>query len=950
MNVLSALSFSVILTWAAVSALPADTSGIIELDPVSSDPAASPAPADTDIILSDTSLAASDSMPAIEKMPELVHFVKAGYPDSLIKKGVEGTVAMDLVVSDSGSVDSVAVAGGLLPALDSAAVRAARQFRFSPAVSQGKPIAVLLRYEYHFSIDEVVDSLALSDSVNFSGALVEMGTRTPVADAMVVLTFSDTATEKSPGVPFSRYLRKIGSIEGQYLEEDRLVTLSDSTGHFRFRGLPGCSLSVSVVLTGYKPFADEERISRAEGTDVLYRLERQSYSEYEIVVYGKAPKKEVAKRTLTLQEIKKIPGFGGDAVRVIQAMPGVARPFFGTGQIIVRGAGSGDNQYFLDGIPIPYVYHFGGLKSNYNSEALESVDFYPGGFGVRYGNALGGIIEIKGRQPKKDRWHGLVDVNLFDAAFLFETAVTREFSFLLSARRSYVADVLTFALEHILHQQLPFTVAPFYWDYLFRADYTPNPDHHFYLTLFGPKDKLELIQAEVRGGSVSISDNTGELSNENKFHIQFIGWDWKAARSLTNEFRYGLYEITDEVSILGYFNSTGKALAHGIRDQLRWAPDSALATYAGLDMTIVPYRHILATLSYTNAVEKDTTDFLFGPYAGYAYVEWKPARKLLLSPGLRYDYYPELDYSGSALPEFWENQPNITTRFSGEPSFRMSARYQLSDAHTVKGAAGTYTQTPQPLGQAIHKTWGNPYLPAEKGSQYVLGWEWQITDLVNLDLQGYYNRQWDNARMASNQEIAEQHTPPYLGNGRARMKGVELFLRHTQSDRFFGWVAYSLARSERWSYRYNEWVLYDRDILNNLQIIGSWRLPFNMEAGFRARYTDGYPVTPVAGIDYYDATYFYYQPKYGEPASERMAPYIGLDGRIEKKFVFNRWMLTAYLEAVNIAHYLRFVKKKDGSPLYEPPETDFYIYNYDYTQKNVLSDIPRVSVGISAEF
>ena len=45
------------------------------------------------------------------------------------------------------------------------------------------------------------------------------------------------------------------------------------------------------------------------------------------------------------------------------------------------------------------------------------------------------------------------------------------------------------------------TIAPFYWDYIGRVDYDINEKHHTYLTLFGVKDKTELMSSDVRGGS-----------------------------------------------------------------------------------------------------------------------------------------------------------------------------------------------------------------------------------------------------------------------------------------------------------------------------------------------------------------------------------------------------------------------------------------------------------------
>ncbi|MBD3321561.1 MAG: TonB-dependent receptor plug domain-containing protein, partial [Chitinivibrionales bacterium] len=690
---------------------------------------------------------------------------------------------------------------------------------------------------------------------------------------------------------------------------------------------------------------------------VIYRLERESYSEYEIVVYGKAKKKEVAKRTLNLQEIRKVPGFGGDAVKVIQALPGVARPFFGGGEIIVRGAGSEDNQYYLEGMTIPYIYHFGGLKSNYNSEALQSVEFFPGGFGTRYGNALGGVVEIKGRPYKKDRWHGFADVNAFDASFMFESPITDNTGIIVTARRSYIADVLSFVVQDVLKQQLPFTVVPFYWDYTLRLDIEPWKKHHFFLTAFGAKDKLELISTDVRGGSLEIDDETDRISTNLYFHMGILGWDYDITEQLTNELRYSFLYLVQELSAFGFVKAEAVGKGHHIRDALTWELNPQFTLKGGLDILYGPLTHKMSSVVNTGDITKDTTDYIFGPYGAYLSLEWKPKENILVIPGYRIDYYPEIDYKGSVFPEFRdydiddEGGFDNETRYPVEPSLRISARYEFIENHTAKGSFGNYSQTPKPLGQATHPTWGNPELESTKGRQFVLGYEWQITDLISADIQGYLNRQWNIARFPDEKEFFQNpDLPPFIDNGKGKMMGFELFFKHDQGKRFFGWLTYSLSRSERYSYRDGKWALYERDIPNNAQLIASYRLPYNMEIGTRLRYTDGYPTTPIYGPKLYDLTYFYYEAQSGKENSDRMEPYVGFDLRFEKKFVFNNWMLTLYQETLNIVHLLRFAKNPDGDPVFEPPETDFYIWDYNYRHKNALSDVPRTSVGILAEF
>ncbi|MBD3317749.1 MAG: TonB family protein, partial [Chitinivibrionales bacterium] len=464
-----------------------------------------------------------DAEDAIAVMPSLTRFVEADYPQEVYGKGIEGTVLMDLVVNDGGHVDSAAVVKGLHPLLDSNAVAAARQFVFSPArLGSGEAVPVLLQYEYRFSLDEIVEKIERYP--NFTGRLIEQGTRKPIADAMVVIAFIDTLSDTTLDVPFDAYRERIGSFDGQYLEEDRLVTLTDSLGRFTFYSLPACEIEVSAPLSGYEQFRETETINPGEQLQAKYYLRRLSYSDYEIVVYGKGEEKEVSRRSLSLQEVKKVPGLGGDAVKVVQAMPGVARSSFGLGNIVVRGAPSWDTEYLLDGVEISQVFHY-GIKSTYNSEALESVDFYPGGFGVRYGSSIAGVVEITGRRPKTDRWHGYADLSSMDGSFFVEGPINEKASVLASARRSFIGEIIRFGIDRIDYN-FGVTAYPFYWDYLVRADYDFTPQSHAYLTLFGYRDSMSMVAPTFRGGSEEVDDAVNEMGMSLTENRAIVGWDW----------------------------------------------------------------------------------------------------------------------------------------------------------------------------------------------------------------------------------------------------------------------------------------------------------------------------------------------------------------------------------------------------------------------------------------
>jgi TonB family protein len=877
----------------------------------------------------------ADSLPPIDSMPRLLEFVKAQYPADLVRKGVEGQVVLDLVVDTAGRVDSVAVVRGFNPVLDSCAAVAAKQFRFRPAIAAGAPVPVLMEYAYRFTLDEIVSTI--ERYVNFKGKLLERGTRAPVRDAVMAVLFPDTAADKSLSVPFSAYLKKIGSFGGQHVEGGSVIATTDSLGRFSFTSLPSGPITLKVICPGYEQLVENETLHPGQVTEITYHIQRfSSYGDNEVVVYGKAEEKEVAEHTLTLNEVKKVPGFGGDAVKVVQALPGVARTNLLGSQIVVRGASTADSRFFLDGVQIPVLFHFGGLKSTYNSDALQSVDFYPGGFGTRYGDVTAGVIEIKGRPAKTDRIHATVDANLIDASFMVEGPVTDKISTLLTARRSFIGDILGWAVTKI---DLPVSIQPYYWDYIWRTDYTPTKDQKFYLTLFGSNDFFRLIAPSISRGTSITSDPTDQADQRTFFNMGILGWNWDISSSVKNNFTYALTYGDQYASFFGQVLVDQNAWFHNLRDELSVDVTRNAVFHAGLDALVYPVNFELIMQGSADTVTRDTLrNWVFGDIGPYVNLDWKPLEKLEIIPGLRYDYFPELKYRGSIVPAFW-NYSLINNRQGapGEPSLRLTARYKIAATQTLKAAIGNYSETPQPLGQSIMQRWGDPYLPATKAAQYVGGYEWKIDDLDNADVQVYYNSQWDIPRQGTALDVPPGEVPKgYYADELGRMYGLEILLKHDQGKRFFGWIAYSLSRSERRDPHTGVWSLYSKDETHNLQLIGSYKLPKFWEIGCRLRYVTGDPTTPIDGIGYNENEGRFFA-MYGPKNSSRFDPFFQLDMRVEKKFMMKNWVLSVYLDFQDLSWFV-----------YKSPE--FYMYNYRYDQKTPVGGIPEPALGLSAEF
>jgi protein TonB len=113
---------------------PADDGGGVTLAP----PSIEPVPRVTDYVYYD-------------EPPALVTQVKPVYPDLAREAGVDGTVQLRVLVGKDGRVKDVHVDRSIA-LLDEAAVAAARQWVFTPALSNGHPVMVWVAVPVRFTL------------------------------------------------------------------------------------------------------------------------------------------------------------------------------------------------------------------------------------------------------------------------------------------------------------------------------------------------------------------------------------------------------------------------------------------------------------------------------------------------------------------------------------------------------------------------------------------------------------------------------------------------------------------------------------------------------------------------------------------------------------------------------------------------------------------------------
>src|SRR5690606_6918450 len=371
--------------------------------------------------------------------PRLLEYVEAEIPDVPWDDGEPRAVLFTITIDAEGAVTEAVVAESAGEGFDAAAQAAVLKFRFAPATMDGAPIAARIQYRYVFEWME------------------------PEPEAPPPARLSGRLVDGKGDVPMAGERVRLVSSGGEVFE-----TSTAEDGTFAFENLPAGEYRVKVEPVDYAPLDQPETLTPGAELDVVYRLRFDAAdvpkAEFSASAEVEAPPREITKRTVPKEVLTRVPGTRGDPLRAVEILPGVGRPSFASGALIVRGAAPGDSQVFLEGIPVPLIYHFGGLTSFFQGRLLEEIAFYPGNFSSKYGRKTGGILEVRVRDPKSDRWHGAAELSAIDAWILAEGPIGKKVSVALAARRSLIDLILPAVLSGA---DLSVTSAPAYYDHQF---------------------------------------------------------------------------------------------------------------------------------------------------------------------------------------------------------------------------------------------------------------------------------------------------------------------------------------------------------------------------------------------------------------------------------------------------------------------------------------------------
>ena len=84
--------------------------------------------------------------------PQVIHSAEPEFTDDARRADFQGSAAIQLIVDAQGNPQDIVVLRHLGMGLDEKAVEAVRQYKFRPAMYQGRPVAVQMVIELDFHL------------------------------------------------------------------------------------------------------------------------------------------------------------------------------------------------------------------------------------------------------------------------------------------------------------------------------------------------------------------------------------------------------------------------------------------------------------------------------------------------------------------------------------------------------------------------------------------------------------------------------------------------------------------------------------------------------------------------------------------------------------------------------------------------------------------------------
>ena len=549
-------------------------------------------------------------------------------------------------------------------------------------------------------------------------------------------------------------------------------TVTDGAALYQLTGLVPGRGELRVTRVGYEPLVLEVQVPPAghvtldlelRGSPVplapvTVLVDPQGVSTVEGAQGAVAATRGVAEANLRAAEAASGMAEAGLGAAVGRVGPGSGDPEDPGDVLFMRGSAAEQKLVLLDGAPVSAPFHVAGLIQGFDPATLGGAELHVGGAPARFDGGLAYILDLRTREPRRDRWQTSGALDLLSARAVVEGPVGSRGGVLLGSR----------ALHGGGTGLLGRGPTPYgYGDALLRVQFEPLEGHTVRGTGFLNRESVRLdlpvtLSASELGSVVGVLPDGASWGNQ----VATLSWTRVAGGALA-ELQGSWSGYQAELPLRG----ERPVLADGSTDRGRLS--------AGISHGLGPWQvgygvsvdHTRIELEARRLDPQAPSIFREAGTATTAggYVEGARALgpEFHLRAGLRLDHFPgvgrRLAPRGALT---WLPAPGSTVTLA-------AGRYHQLIRGDEAQAGVLLQERPGEVGLMA----GTPLFQVLGASHLVLSLENQLTPAVRLGVDGY---------VKSFSGIA--------GAGEAPLRSSGLDIRaQREGERLRGWLGYSLS-------------------------------------------------------------------------------------------------------------------------------------------------------------
>lgn len=623
---------------------------------------------------------------------------------------------------------------------------------------------------------------------------------------------------------------------------------------------------------------------------------------------------------------RAIPG-GGDAAKIVQSLPAVARPAAGSAELVVWGAAPRDTRVFVDGVPVPSLYHLGGYRAAVGNDLVGDLRLTPAAFGADRGRAIGGVIDVGLADPATaPAWRVAADV--LDASVAGKTrlgAVTLA----AAIRQSWLDRAIAAVTDP--QRLAPNAPLPRWTDGQLVGKAQLREDLVVTGWVLAARDDLERTLASD-DPATEVHEDVAQRTVRAQLTLRRElphGWQaatvWAGRDRAEDAFRFGTIPASHASS----------SWVGGLRAAQQLRLVDALTLTAGADLD--GERAELSRLGSLTIPAREGDLHIFGQppgddvsadrwtattldLAGHATLDVR-YRALTASVGARVDGWL-LDAS-RLLPRVGATPALGTQQILYTEDPRLTVQYRLATDATVRFDAGRYHQAR--AASDTSAVFGTPTLGLEQAWHVTLGAQWRRAP---FSVEGAAYARWLDDLVARDLAVTPRLAQALTQDGSGRVFGLQLTARVVGWRGLTGWLSYALGRSTRVDAAGAPTRLFDHDQTHGLIAAAGWeRGPWTV--GGRIRISTGEPRTGVLGA-LFDTRSGTYQPIRGAHNGARLPMFFAADLRAERRLQLGATRAALYLEVQNLTGRAN---------------AEEIIYSADFASNSYLTGLPLLAIA-----